>query len=389
MGHGHALLTLFLKLYIVLSLAQAVLSANLPIFAPNPPPAAREMPLSPRVVSRGQLAPLYGQCGGIGWTGPTTCVPGAVCQAQKQNPYYSQCLAATTPTTTPESTPTKTSTPVSPPTSTAPSPPTSSPDSSPLETSTPGATTAVITSVSSAANANTDATASSPTTNPSSATSSATNSGNAGQKSGVPDAGPAAILSAPDGSLSSSSVGSSFTGSPANLPVNSGPSNTATNFDPASDPTPSPGFPVAASAKSKSSKAPVIAGVLVPILLLLLGAAGFVLYKRRQRARDRREWERTHAEIADAVRQVGGSTGGTPPYAGSVWSRVDLASRGDAMGFTAAHEKGSGDAVTDPFIDSPVAQQHADDSARPSSRDFDPYGEQESRPASSMDSASI
>jgi cellulose 1,4-beta-cellobiosidase len=32
----------------------------------------------------------WGQCGGIGWTGPTTCVAGSTCQVL--NPYYSQCL---------------------------------------------------------------------------------------------------------------------------------------------------------------------------------------------------------------------------------------------------------------------------------------------------------
>ncbi|KAH9902641.1 endo-1,4-B-xylanase A [Cubamyces lactineus] len=54
----------------------------------------------------------WGQCGGIGWTGPTTCVAGTVCTVL--NPYYSQCLpgsASSTPTS-PTSTPiTPTSTP--------------------------------------------------------------------------------------------------------------------------------------------------------------------------------------------------------------------------------------------------------------------------------------
>ncbi|KAH9940452.1 acetyl xylan esterase [Epithele typhae] len=42
----------------------------------------------------------WGQCGGIGWTGPTTCVSGTTCV--KQNDYFSQCLASTSsvPTTT-------------------------------------------------------------------------------------------------------------------------------------------------------------------------------------------------------------------------------------------------------------------------------------------------
>ncbi|EJD43586.1 soluble quino protein glucose dehydrogenase [Auricularia subglabra TFB-10046 SS5] len=32
----------------------------------------------------------YGQCGGIGWTGPTVCAAGSTCK--KQNDWYSQCL---------------------------------------------------------------------------------------------------------------------------------------------------------------------------------------------------------------------------------------------------------------------------------------------------------
>jgi cellulose 1,4-beta-cellobiosidase len=32
----------------------------------------------------------YGQCGGIGWPGPTVCAAGSTCQAS--GPYYSQCL---------------------------------------------------------------------------------------------------------------------------------------------------------------------------------------------------------------------------------------------------------------------------------------------------------
>ncbi|KAI0749692.1 endo-1,4-beta-xylanase C precursor [Daedaleopsis nitida] len=35
-------------------------------------------------------AQVWGQCGGIGFTGPTTCVAGSVCT--EQNSYYSQCL---------------------------------------------------------------------------------------------------------------------------------------------------------------------------------------------------------------------------------------------------------------------------------------------------------
>ncbi|KAF3942437.1 Endoglucanase-5 [Dactylella cylindrospora] len=43
---------------------------------------------------------VWGQCGGIGWTGPTSCVSGAYCS--ELNPYYSQCLPGgnNQPTTT-------------------------------------------------------------------------------------------------------------------------------------------------------------------------------------------------------------------------------------------------------------------------------------------------
>ncbi|KAI1792373.1 hypothetical protein LXA43DRAFT_1132777 [Ganoderma leucocontextum] len=44
-------------------------------------------------------APQYGQCGGIGWTGATTCPDGWGCTVS--NEYYSQCLpGSTTPTST-------------------------------------------------------------------------------------------------------------------------------------------------------------------------------------------------------------------------------------------------------------------------------------------------
>ncbi|KAF2972172.1 hypothetical protein GQX73_g1402 [Xylaria multiplex] len=40
---------------------------------------------------------LWGQCGGIGYSGETACVSGAFCQYQ--NDYYSQCVAGAGPTT--------------------------------------------------------------------------------------------------------------------------------------------------------------------------------------------------------------------------------------------------------------------------------------------------
>ncbi|KAJ0331929.1 hypothetical protein COL922a_011724 [Colletotrichum nupharicola] len=50
----------------------------------------------PQAASAQQTA--YGQCGGSGWTGPTTCVAGWTCQ--KQNEWYSQCLEGKAYTTT-------------------------------------------------------------------------------------------------------------------------------------------------------------------------------------------------------------------------------------------------------------------------------------------------
>ncbi|KAJ7126332.1 glycoside hydrolase superfamily [Mycena epipterygia] len=58
--------------------------------------------LLPFVVAQSQE---WGQCGGEGWAGPTTCVAGTTCTFM--NDFYSQCLpGAATTTTTPPSTPT-------------------------------------------------------------------------------------------------------------------------------------------------------------------------------------------------------------------------------------------------------------------------------------------
>ncbi|THV07802.1 hypothetical protein K435DRAFT_847610 [Dendrothele bispora CBS 962.96] len=40
-------------------------------------------------------APAWGQCGGIGWSGATTCVSGSSCSVV--NPYYSQCIPGAAP----------------------------------------------------------------------------------------------------------------------------------------------------------------------------------------------------------------------------------------------------------------------------------------------------
>ncbi|KAI0071102.1 endoglucanase [Panus rudis PR-1116 ss-1] len=76
-----------------------------------------------------QAAPAWGQCGGIGWTGPTTCVSGNVCSVI--NDYYSQCVpGAASSTVATTSAPTGTS---------APSPTTSGPASPSSSCATPPA----------------------------------------------------------------------------------------------------------------------------------------------------------------------------------------------------------------------------------------------------------
>ncbi|KAJ7083801.1 SGNH hydrolase-type esterase domain-containing protein [Mycena epipterygia] len=39
-------------------------------------------------------SPIFGQCGGINWTGATTCAAGSICVVQ--NPFFSQCVPSTT-----------------------------------------------------------------------------------------------------------------------------------------------------------------------------------------------------------------------------------------------------------------------------------------------------
>jgi hypothetical protein len=58
----------------------------------NPPPPSTSTPITPTSTSppSGQTQVHWGQCGGIGWTGPTVCASPYACQFS--NPYYSQCL---------------------------------------------------------------------------------------------------------------------------------------------------------------------------------------------------------------------------------------------------------------------------------------------------------
>ncbi|KAB5540585.1 hypothetical protein GE09DRAFT_969860 [Coniochaeta sp. 2T2.1] len=56
---------------------------------------------------------VWGQCGGNGWTGPTTCASGSYCS--KQNDWYSQCLPGSGPAA-PSTTSAATTRPTAPPT---------------------------------------------------------------------------------------------------------------------------------------------------------------------------------------------------------------------------------------------------------------------------------
>ncbi|KAF9078684.1 glycoside hydrolase family 5 protein [Rhodocollybia butyracea] len=45
------------------------------------------------VVASAQTVPIFGQCGGQEYSGPTTCAAGSICVVQ--NPFFSQCVAGT------------------------------------------------------------------------------------------------------------------------------------------------------------------------------------------------------------------------------------------------------------------------------------------------------
>ncbi|KAH6910987.1 lipolytic enzyme [Coprinopsis sp. MPI-PUGE-AT-0042] len=76
-------------------------------------------------------SPLYGQCGGTGWTGSTTCVSGATCV--KLNDWYSQCQPGSAPPVTTQP-PVTSLPPVTSSTSVPPTQPTQPPSSGPIIT---------------------------------------------------------------------------------------------------------------------------------------------------------------------------------------------------------------------------------------------------------------
>ncbi|KAF9469516.1 CEL4a mannanase [Collybia nuda] len=54
------------------------------------------------------VVPVYGQCGGMNWTGETVCASGSSCVFS--NDWYSQCIPGSGPTTTPTTTTSRTTT---------------------------------------------------------------------------------------------------------------------------------------------------------------------------------------------------------------------------------------------------------------------------------------
>lgn len=61
--------------------------------APSAPPSAASSASSaPSASNAGGAQSAYGQCGGVNWNGPKSCVNGATCSSM--NPYYSQCTPA-------------------------------------------------------------------------------------------------------------------------------------------------------------------------------------------------------------------------------------------------------------------------------------------------------
>ncbi|KAF8670357.1 glycoside hydrolase family 61 protein [Rhizoctonia solani] len=60
-----------------------------PVTTTRPATTTAATSAAPTTTATGPLIPKYGQCGGQGWTGGTTCVAGSTCS--KLNDYYSQC----------------------------------------------------------------------------------------------------------------------------------------------------------------------------------------------------------------------------------------------------------------------------------------------------------
>ncbi|KAJ7625674.1 hypothetical protein FB45DRAFT_70541 [Roridomyces roridus] len=156
----------------------------------------------------------------------------------------------------------------------------------------------------------------------------------AGVAPSQPQVGTPKPTSDPDATPSPSASTSTFASTSAPAPAPTPTSLSSSSDEPLAQQTPTPNLtttntitPVGTPSSSSSTNgtdtttdgrnihvknrtSTTIAAVLVPILVVSLAIAGVLLYKRWRRARDRREWERTHEEIADAVRDAENGTPG-------------------------------------------------------------------------------
>ncbi|KAJ7148410.1 hypothetical protein C8R43DRAFT_518181 [Mycena crocata] len=177
-----------------------------------------------------------------------------------------------------------------------------------------------------------------------------------------PSVGGSSSIPAPTGGPTSSQLAetsvmkSNNTTSPQSIPDSGSspagfqPSSTS-SFTPITSSIP---IPVAAASNKSKNHTPIIAGVIAPVAFLVLIAAGVLMYKRRQRSRDRREWERTHAAIANAVRQVNDPA--ALPVGGWNQSRGDLPFPSEKGGWESTEplfDKSAGYQLGAPLGDSP------------------------------------
>ena len=109
-----------------------------PIPTPVPTPIPTPVPTPPPVPSTSCVA-QYGQCGGLNWSGSTTCCAPSTCVVT--NPWYSQCLSSTpspppvTPSPTPSPVPPTPKPPTPPPVTPTPTPPPVTPTPTPTNCS--------------------------------------------------------------------------------------------------------------------------------------------------------------------------------------------------------------------------------------------------------------
>ncbi|KAJ7097267.1 hypothetical protein B0H15DRAFT_1019546 [Mycena belliarum] len=118
-------------------------------------------------------------------------------------------------------------------------------------------------------------------------------------------------------------------------PTDSNPATTGSLPAIASSSIPTFSATSGALSRSDKRKIPIIAGLGATVIFLLAAAAlALALHKRWRRARDRRAWERTHAEIADAV-NAGRAGALTPPWGGYPREKAGETAKGKELAMKA------------------------------------------------------